>query len=200
MPVVDKVRVREQYTPEGVTRESFSIAIAAGKIKTFLAAIGIAPSMLRVGQGNIHNTPGYNYNHTNAADLGIDPNSPTGTKIREWLQAHNIPYLAFDRAIPGVSTAPHIHIGFPSKKGASAPVGTVRQPQDDDIKIISRASEQSQDDVVIRDDQVIVFAGEMGNTPARVAGNVPDGLQKFIILGVGLVLIIVAVSQMKSPA
>lgn len=87
------------------------------------------PLPVRVrGQGKIHDQWGYQ--HQDSADISLSPNSREGQALMAQLQRQNIPYLAFDRAIPNVATGPHIHIGRPSKhKGAPAPAS----PGGDDL-------------------------------------------------------------------
>lgn len=66
------------------------------------------------GQGSVHNR--FGYDHRNSADVSLNPSSPEGQQFVEQLKKANVPFLAFSSAIPGVSTGPHIHLGFPSKR------------------------------------------------------------------------------------
>ena len=66
------------------------------------------------GQGAIHNK--WNLDHHDSADIGLNPNSKEGQALLAQLQEEQIPFLAFDHAIPGVATGPHIHIGRPSHR------------------------------------------------------------------------------------
>ena len=65
-----------------------------------------------MGQSNTHNAMGWD--HRNSADVGVHPDSAEGRALIAFLQSKGIPFLAFRGAIPGVSTGPHIHIGYPS--------------------------------------------------------------------------------------
>ena len=65
-----------------------------------------------MGQSNTHNAMGWD--HRNSADVGVHPDSAEGRALIGFLQSKGIPFLAFRGAIPGVSTGPHIHIGYPS--------------------------------------------------------------------------------------
>jgi hypothetical protein len=49
--------------------------------------------------------------HTGRVDVAVNPDSPEGIWLREYLDARAIPYYAFRAAIAGKATAPHIHIG-----------------------------------------------------------------------------------------
>jgi 2'-5' RNA ligase len=66
------------------------------------------------GQGAIHDRWGYD--HRESADIGLSPTTPEGQALMSQLREQNIPFLAFDRAIPGVATGPHIHIGRASHR------------------------------------------------------------------------------------
>ena len=49
--------------------------------------------------------------HTGRVDVAVNPDSPEGIWLREYLDARAIPYYAFRVAMAGKATAPHIHIG-----------------------------------------------------------------------------------------
>jgi hypothetical protein len=55
--------------------------------------------------------------HSDALDVGLNPTSEEGKALRDYLRAQGIPFLAYDRAVPGAATAAHIHVGFPSHGG-----------------------------------------------------------------------------------
>jgi hypothetical protein len=61
------------------------------------------------------------FQHGNAVDVGLSPNSEQGRALVNYLRQKGIPFIAFDRAIPGQSTGPHIHIGKPSQRVARLP-------------------------------------------------------------------------------
>jgi TolA-binding protein len=67
-----------------------------------------------VGQSATHNRLGYD--HRNAVDVALHPDSSEGRALINYLQRQGIPFLAFRGAIPGVATGPHIHIGSPSHR------------------------------------------------------------------------------------
>lgn len=66
------------------------------------------------GQGSIHNKWGYD--HRASADISLNPASEEGQALISELQRRRVPFLAFDKAIPGVATGPHIHVGQPSHR------------------------------------------------------------------------------------
>jgi hypothetical protein len=49
--------------------------------------------------------------HTGRVDVAVNPDSPEGIWLREYLDERAIPYYAFRTAMAGKATAPHIHIG-----------------------------------------------------------------------------------------
>jgi hypothetical protein len=67
-----------------------------------------------LGQSATHNA--MRWDHRNSADVGIRPDSAEGRALIGFLRSNGIPFLAFRGAIPGVSTGPHIHIGYPSSR------------------------------------------------------------------------------------
>jgi len=80
----------------------------------FASTFGRALPISTVGQSATHNRLGWD--HRNAVDVGVHPDSKEGQALIEFLQSSNIPFLAFRAAIPGVATGPHIHIGSPSHR------------------------------------------------------------------------------------
>jgi len=56
------------------------------------------------------------YDHRNAVDVALHPDSAEGKALINHLQNQGIPFLAFRAAVPGVATGPHIHIGNPSHR------------------------------------------------------------------------------------
>lgn len=84
-----------------------------GELKDFYQSTYKRPLPLaNIGQGSVHNRLGYD--HRSSADVSLNPTSTEGQSLIAELQRRNIPFLAFDRAIPGVATGPHIHVGRPS--------------------------------------------------------------------------------------
>jgi hypothetical protein len=86
-----------------------------GDVQAFFAGrFGHALPTSAVGQSATHNRLGYD--HRNAVDVALHPDSSEGQALISYLQGHGIPFLAFRGAIPGVATGPHIHIGSPSHR------------------------------------------------------------------------------------
>jgi hypothetical protein len=66
------------------------------------------------GQSELHNR--WRYDHSNAMDVGLNPDSAEGQALIAYLQGRGIPFMAFRRAVAGSASGPHIHIGQPSHK------------------------------------------------------------------------------------
>jgi hypothetical protein len=87
----------------------------AGPIKQFFMLRFGRPLPIDVfGQSPLHDRWGYD--HRNAMDIGLNPDSTQGQALMEYLRANGIPFTAFHFAIPGVATGPHIHVGLPSHR------------------------------------------------------------------------------------
>jgi hypothetical protein len=84
-------------------------------IQTFFSVkFGHSLPMSAIGQSATHDRLGYD--HRNAVDVALHPDSTEGKALISFLQTQGIPFLAFRGAIPGVATGPHIHIGSPSHR------------------------------------------------------------------------------------
>ncbi len=91
-----------------------SLAGLAGVRSFFSSTFGRGLPTSAIGQSATHNQLGYN--HRNAVDVALHPDSVEGKTLINYLQTQGIPFLAFRSAIPGVATGPHIHIGSPSHR------------------------------------------------------------------------------------
>jgi hypothetical protein len=66
------------------------------------------------GQSATHDHLGFD--HRNAVDVAVQPDSAEGQALITYLRGSGIPFLAFRSAVPGKATGPHIHIGLPSHR------------------------------------------------------------------------------------
>ena len=64
------------------------------------------------GQTPVHDRLGFD--HREALDVAIHPDSPEGRALMDYLRARAIPFLAFRSAQAGASTGAHVHVGKPS--------------------------------------------------------------------------------------
>ena len=84
--------------------------------RAVLRESAVAPSPSVVRAVALHDRWGYD--HHNAMDVGLSPDSAEGRALMEYLHAAGIPFMAFRFAIPGTATGPHIHVGRPSHRVA----------------------------------------------------------------------------------
>jgi hypothetical protein len=93
---------------------AWSLSDAAGIQQFFTRRFGRALPIGAFGQSALHNRWGYD--HRNAMDVGISPDSTEGQALIEYLRANGVPFTAFHFAVPGKATGPHIHVGLPSHR------------------------------------------------------------------------------------
>jgi hypothetical protein len=96
------------------TAGSWSITNLSSIQQFFSNAFGRSLPTSAVGQSTTHNQLGWD--HRNAVDVGLHPDSTEGRALIAYLQNAGRPFLAFRAAIPGLATGPHIHIGSPSHR------------------------------------------------------------------------------------
>jgi hypothetical protein len=93
---------------------SWSLA-DAGKIEKFFAqSFGHALPISAFGQTLTHDR--LRFDHRNAMDVAVHPDSNEGRSLLAYLREAGIPFIAFRSAMPGAATGAHIHIGNPSLK------------------------------------------------------------------------------------
>jgi predicted nicotinamide N-methyase len=56
------------------------------------------------------------FDHRNAVDVALHPESVEGQSVLNFLRQAGIPFIAFRAAVPGAATGAHIHIGKPSPR------------------------------------------------------------------------------------
>jgi hypothetical protein len=93
---------------------AWSLADAAGIKQFFIRRFGRALPIGAFGQSALHDRWGYD--HRQAMDVGVSPDTAEGQALMEYLRANGIPFTAFHFAVPGKATGPHIHIGLPSHR------------------------------------------------------------------------------------
>jgi hypothetical protein len=87
----------------------------AGTVEQFFRLrFGRALPVSAFGQSSLHDRWGYD--HHNAMDVPLSPDSAEGQALIAYLHANGIPFTAFQHAIPGSATGPHIHVGLPSHR------------------------------------------------------------------------------------
>ena len=93
---------------------AWSLAGAAGIKQFFIRRFGRTLPIGAFGQSALHDRWGYD--HRNAMDVGVNPDSNEGQALMGYLRANGVPFTAFHFAVPGKATGPHIHVGLPSHR------------------------------------------------------------------------------------
>ena len=90
----------------------------AGKIESFfLSRFGRTIPVSAKGQTTAHDRLGFD--HHNAMDVALYPDSEEGRALMQYLRQSGIPFIAFRGKMAGSATGAHIHIGKPSLRLAS---------------------------------------------------------------------------------
>jgi hypothetical protein len=82
--------------------------------KFFVQTFGRALPISALGQTATHDRLGFD--HRNAMDVALHPESKEGQSLLSFLRQAGIPFIAFRNAVPGAATGAHIHIGKPSPR------------------------------------------------------------------------------------
>jgi hypothetical protein len=90
----------------------WSIADAPKIQNFFLQTFGRSLPVSAHGQTDIHDR--LQFDHRNAMDVALHPDSQEGRSLTSHLRQSRIPFIAFRNSVPGSSTGAHIHIGRPS--------------------------------------------------------------------------------------
>ena len=80
----------------------------------FLVRFGRPLPISALGQTALHDRMGFD--HRNALDVAVHPDSPEGRALMEHLRLAGIPFIAAWGAIPGSTSGAHIHVGQPSPR------------------------------------------------------------------------------------
>jgi hypothetical protein len=80
----------------------------------FQARFGRTLPISAFGQTALHDRMGFD--HRNALDLAVHPDSPEGRSLMDHLRGLGIPFIAAWGAIPGSTSGAHIHVGQPSPR------------------------------------------------------------------------------------
>jgi hypothetical protein len=93
----------------------WSLADGVPKLqKWFTARFGRSLPVSALGQSALHDRMGFD--HRNALDVALYPDSPEGRALMEYLRSVGIPFIAAWGPIPGSASGAHIHVGQPSLK------------------------------------------------------------------------------------
>jgi hypothetical protein len=94
---------------------AWSLTHDLGRLQQFfMSQFGRALPISALGQTALHDRMGFD--HRNALDVAVHPDSPEGRAFMEYLRAAGIPFIAAWGAIPGSASGAHIHVGQPSPR------------------------------------------------------------------------------------
>ena len=90
----------------------------SGKIENFFSSrFAYSLPVSARGETDLHRR--MHFDHSNAMDVALNPDSVEGRALMDYLRGAGIPFLAFRGRVVGKSTGAHIHIGKPSLRLAS---------------------------------------------------------------------------------
>jgi hypothetical protein len=93
----------------------WTLAVDTPKLQRFFAAMfGRALPISAFGQTVLHSRMGFD--HHNALDVAVHPDSPEGRALMDYLRENGIPFIAAWGAIHGSASGAHIHVGQPSPR------------------------------------------------------------------------------------
>lgn len=92
----------------------WSLANAVQVQSFFVSRFGRSLPVSAYGQTQVHDRMGFD--HRNAIDIAVHPDSNEGQAVMAYLRNAGIPFIAFRHAISGSATGAHIHIGHPSRR------------------------------------------------------------------------------------
>jgi hypothetical protein len=82
--------------------------------KFFVQRFGRELPISALGQTATHDR--FRFDHRNAMDVALHPDSQEGQSLLNFLRQSGIPFIAFRNAVAGAATGAHIHIGKPSQR------------------------------------------------------------------------------------
>ena len=89
----------------------------AAKISShFVSQFHHAMPISAYGQTTVHDRLGFD--HRNAVDVAVSPDSAEGQTLMAYLRSVGIPFIAFRHAVGGLGYGARIHIGYPSRADA----------------------------------------------------------------------------------
>lgn len=94
---------------------AWSLTLDTARLRQFFAArFGRPLPVSAFGQTPLHDRMGFD--HKDALDVAVHPDSPEGRTLMDYLRAARIPFIASWGAVPGSASGAHIHVGQPSPR------------------------------------------------------------------------------------
>jgi hypothetical protein len=94
----------------------WSLARVDSLQRFFTERFGRALPISAFGQTAVHDRLGFD--HRNALDVAVHPDSAEGRALIAWLQREGVSFLAFRGRVNGEATGAHVHVGEPSPRRA----------------------------------------------------------------------------------
>lgn len=93
----------------------WSLTVDTPRLRQFFSArFGRPLPVSAFGQTPLHDRMGFD--HKDALDVAVHPDSPEGRTLMDYLRAARIPFIASWGAVPGSASGAHIHVGQPSPR------------------------------------------------------------------------------------
>ena len=93
----------------------WSLATDTSRLEAFFRQrFGRALPISAFGQTVLHDRMGFD--HRNALDVALHPDSPEGRALMAYLRMNGIPFIAAWGTVPGQTSGAHIHVGQPSPR------------------------------------------------------------------------------------
>jgi hypothetical protein len=94
---------------------AWSLTVDTPRLRQFFSArFGRPLPVSAFGQTPLHDRMGFD--HKDALDVAVHPDSPEGRTLMDYLRAARIPFIASWGAVPGSASGAHIHVGQPSPR------------------------------------------------------------------------------------
>lgn len=93
---------------------AWSLREVAEVERFFTARFGRALPVSALGQTPLHARLGFD--HRNALDIAVHPDTDEGRALIAWLQGRGVPFITFRSSVPGSATGAHVHVGEPSPR------------------------------------------------------------------------------------
>ena len=95
--------------------KEWALAIDTPKLQAFFQGrFGRGLPISAFGQTGLHDRMGFD--HRNALDVALHPDSPEGRALMAYLHTSGIPFIAAWGTVPGQASGAHIHVGQPSPR------------------------------------------------------------------------------------
>jgi len=94
---------------------AWSLKADTAKLRQFFVTrFGRPLPISSYGQTPLHDRMGFD--HRDALDVAVHPDSPEGRVLMDFLRAAGIPFIAAWTAVPGATSGAHVHVGQPSPR------------------------------------------------------------------------------------